>query len=217
MFQHWTPIAEMEKHHNIVSLDKPSTTVSPGFSFSQRPTSASPRKIKTMMQQSKSKIASPTEDGVASSNQKANKIVDVVHDNSRYSLAVLRNAMECFTESIFLYRLILFAALENGDREVHVLSALQQMVERFGPEVADRKFEQLFCRSAVDLQDSEVLILTEVLGNAKRWDKRFERFKVPLSAREKADIYIQYRNTELEKQMKLKMEQDELQQLDLLL
>jgi hypothetical protein len=199
---------EMEKHYAILSKKELNASIRTNnvANHQQRPSSASPRKLKAMT------THKPCSINLAESGMHANNSME---DNNRYSLAVLRNAMECFTESVFLYRLILFAALENNDREVHVLSALQQMVERFGPEVADRKFEQLFCRSAIDLQDSELLTLNNVLGNAKIWDQRYERFKVPLSAREKGDIYIQYRNSELERQIRSKAMIDELDQLEL--
>ncbi len=207
MFRQWTPVADLEKH---LAIAMASNLHRPIFQIPLRQSAiGSSGCAKKCDTQSRGALS---QQGVIKCEQF--KVVDV-ENNPRYSLALLRSAMEIFTESVFLYRLILFAALENRDRKIHVLSALQQMVERFGPEVADHKFEQLFCRSAIDLQDSELLSLTELLTAAKKWDKKFEPYKVPLSPREKADIYIQYRNTELDMKMKQKLEKDGFDQLDL--
>jgi hypothetical protein len=51
------------------------------------------------------------------------------------------------------------------------------MVERFGPEIADMKFEQLFCRTASELMDSEIFSLPELLKKIKAWERMLLPFR----------------------------------------
>lgn len=192
-YSHWTPLAELDQHYaTVIQARTPPKKTIEKIAIASAPvsnTKAAPLIFP--------KVAPPTQQKPTFPEKKrprsAKKVLSE-DEKLKYSLSLVRKAAEGMTESLFLYRLLMFAALENDQKKVHVLSALEQMVERFGPDLADIKFEQLFCKCPLNLLDSELHDLSSFLQIVKEWDKKYEEFKTPISPRERGSIYTHCRH-----------------------
>ena len=204
-YKSWTPLTQLEENYQIVMQSRPSAVKA-----LERIASASapkphgkaplnfPKVINAIDPSERGKLSTPSGKKRPKSAKAMTKPTSE-EERLRCALAVVRKATEGMTESLYLYRLLMFAALENHQKKVHLLSALEQMVERFGPDQADLKFEQLFCKVPANLLDSEWHDLKSFLQNANSWDKKFEEFKKPISSRERGEIYTHSQFTEATK------------------
>jgi hypothetical protein len=100
----WTPIAQLDEHIAFVKEFNPKA--------SKKAKSHVVDRSLNSYGTSKSLASPPT-------------AVSSLSEQYRRSLGVLRKVLDSFQSSLFLFRLLLFAAFENADHELHVLSTLQ--------------------------------------------------------------------------------------------
>jgi hypothetical protein len=103
--------------------------------------------------------------------------------------SVLKQLGRKQTESWMFLRILMFASLHNTDGSLHLLSALEKLIETFGSKLAYRLFTFIFSIYPAFVVDADTITLGEFLIDLQARESRRLRENTPLSQREQRLLY----------------------------